>query len=157
MSISKRNKSGCYDMTAYEALSAVSKAERKAKRKAKRNAKNKTGPAPNLDYPRVYICSPYRGDVETNVLCALFYCRFALDRDKFPIAPHCYLPQFMNDTYAKERELALSFGLRLLAGCREIWVFGNTISEGMKLEIDAAKKRHIPIRYFSKNCEEVTR
>ena len=67
----------------------------------------------------------------------------------------CYLPRFMDDDIPAERELALSFGIRLLCGCRELWVFGEIISEGMKGEIEESKRRGITIRYFTKKCEEV--
>jgi len=107
------------------------------------------------EHPKVYICSPYKGDTEVNVQNALRYCRFAVEQGYFPIAPHCYLPRFMDDGDPEERKLALSFGLRLLYGCAELWVFGDKISEGMKLEILAAKQRNIRIRLFSQGLTEV--
>jgi hypothetical protein len=107
--------------------------------------------------PKIYICSPFKGDTETNVQNALCYCRFAVNSGKFPIAPHCYLPRFMNDDNAAERQLALSFGLRLMYGCKEVWVFGERISEGMQLEIETAAERNIRVRYFTENCKEVFR
>jgi len=70
-------------------------------------------------------------------------------------APHCYLPRFMDDDDPAERELGLSFGLRLLCECRELWRFGARVSDGMKREIDAARQRRIKIRHFTDNCEEV--
>jgi hypothetical protein len=103
----------------------------------------------------VYICSPYKGDVKVNVMRALHYCRFVLDCGKFPVAPHCYLPRFMDDDDPAERELALSFGLRLLRRCREMWVFGDTISYCMSREIEAAKRHRIPIRYFTADFKEI--
>ena len=136
---SRKNYEGYCDPTAYEALSTVMKEEQSAK----------------PDYPRVYICSPFKGDAEANTASALRFCRFALERGTFPIAPHCYLPRFMDDELPAQRELALSFGIRLLHGCRELWVFGDVVSDGMKREISAAKRRYIPIRYFRENCEEV--
>ena len=132
MNISRRNAEGYHDPTAYEALKSVSKSEKKK-------------PKP----VRVYIASPYKGDTETNVQNALRYCRFAVEQGAFPIAPHCYLPRFLDDDIPAERELALSFGLRLLRGCREVWVFGGTISEGMRAEIEAAKQQRKTIKYFS--------
>jgi len=131
MSISKKNAEGYHDPTAYEALSSVVKAEKTAKIR-----------------PLVYICSPYRGDTKTNDANALRYCRFALSRGKFPVAPHVWLPRFMNDEIPAERELALSFGLRLLGQCSEVWVFGERISEGMAAEIKAAKSQRKHIKYF---------
>jgi hypothetical protein len=108
-----------------------------------------------LRQPRVYICSPFAGDTENNVAKALKYCRFALTEGMFPIAPHCYLPRFMDDDNMSERALALSFGLRLLKDCTAIWVFGDTVSEGMEREILSAVKHGIEVRKFNENCEEL--
>jgi hypothetical protein len=105
--------------------------------------------------PKVYICSPFAGDTEGNVAKALKYCRFALNEGKFPIAPHCYLPRFMDDNDRKERELAISFGIRLLDDCTELWAFGDRISDGMSREIDYAIDHKITIRRFTENMEEV--
>jgi hypothetical protein len=138
----KLNASGCRDMTAFEAINNVRREER-------REAKKR-------EFPKVYICSPFAGDTETNVRNALRYCRFAVKQGKLPIAPHCYFPQFMNDDDPAERELALSFGLRLLYGCRELWIFGNNISPGMKLEIAAARQRGITVKNFNEKMEEIT-
>ena len=43
----------------------------------------------------------------------------------------------------------------LLGKCKELWVLGDVITEGMKLEIDTAKRRRQPIRWFNYNFEEV--
>lgn len=141
-----RNASGYPDYTAYHAIRNADRAGKKANRKP--HCRN---------HARVYICSPFRGDTARNTANAISYCRFALTRGKFPIAPHCYLPLFMDDNKPAERELALAFGLRLLQGCRELWVFGDIISEGMGYEIEAAKRQRIPIKYFHGNCEGVFR
>ena len=122
----RRNAEFYLDETAHKALAAISREEN--------------------NYPRVYICSPFRGDPIRNTINAIRYCRFALRRHRFPIAPHIWLPRFMDDGNATERELALSFGLRLLCGCKEVWVFGDTVSAGMAREIRKAKQRGIPIR-----------
>ena len=37
------------------------------------------------------------------------------------------------------------------------WVFGSTISKGMAAEIEKAEKRDMPIRYFTEQCEEVSK
>jgi len=103
----------------------------------------------------VYICSPFAGNTDADVKKALQYCRFALGKGKFPIAPHCYLPRFMDDNDPVERELGLSFGMRLLYECRELWIFGARVSEGMRREIHAAKQRGIRIKHFSENLEGV--
>ena len=71
-----------------------------------------------------------------------------------PLAPHLHYPQFMDDDDKEQRELGLRFALILLGKCNELWVF-NRVSQGMAQEINKAKKRGMPIRYFNDRCEEV--
>ena len=55
-------------------------------------------------------------------------------------------PQFMDEE--KERELALQMDLVLLEKCDELWVFGKTMTSGMRAEIAYAKNKKMKIRYF---------
>ena len=134
----KRNAEGYYDPTAYNALTKIMKDERKAAYK-----------------PLVYICSPYSGNVELNVINARSYCRYAIDNKCIPIAPHLLFPQFMNDDEEKDRELAMFMNMVLLSKCDELWVFGNVVSKGMGQEIEKAEKKKMKIRYFRYELEEV--
>lgn len=139
MGVNMRNSEGYYDPTAYEALSNI---EREAK-------------AVRSFRPVVYICSPLSGDIESNQAKARSYCRFAVDSGYIPIAPHIYFPQFMNEHSPKERNLALFMDMVLLTKCAEVWVFGDTISRGMSVEMEKARRKGQPIRYFTENCMEV--
>ena len=102
--------------------------------------------------PVVYVCSPYSGDVEANVRKAREYCRYAKDQGCIPLAPHLFLPQFMDER--TERELALFMDIALLSKCAELWVFGAVISDGMQKEISYAKRKGKRIRYFTEDCKE---
>ena len=104
---------------------------------------------------QIYVCSPFAGDTELNVLRAQRYCRFVVSKGYMPLAPHLHFPQFMDDDDQQERELGLTFALILLGICHEIWVFGGKVTDGMAREINEAKKRAIPIWYFNESCEEV--
>lgn len=141
MSIYKFNSEGYYDPTAFEALTKI-EAEAKAQRSFR---------------PVVYICSPLSGNVESNQEKARAYCRFAVNSGYIPIAPHIYFTQFMDDKKPNERDLALFMDIVLLTKCAELWVFGETISEGMSIEIEKARRKEKPIRYFDENCKEVQR
>lgn len=107
--------------------------------------------------PWVYIASPYRGDVKTNTENAKRYSFFAVMQGKVPFCPHIYFTQFLDDNVKVERKIGLNLALHMLRHCREVWVFGDTVSEGMRNEIRIAKKRHIPVRYFTSECVEVNR
>lgn len=130
------NSEGYPDPTAFEALTAVAEAEK-----------------PYL--PLVYIASPFAGDIERNVSKARGYCRFAVSKGFIPLAPHLHYPQFMDDGDKTQRDLGIRFALILLGKCDELWVFGGRISDGMAREIAKAKRRGMPIRYWSGKCEEV--
>ena len=136
----ERNHEGYRDPTASLAFHNIER-EEKAKR---------------LGYmPLTYICSPYAGDIERNVQNARRYCAFALRQKALPIAPHLLFPQFMGAETAETRELALHMGLILLRHCKEVWYFGDRISEGMRLELNKARLRGIPVRHFTDDCKEV--
>ena len=141
MNIDKYNKEGYYDPTPYEALTEIEKRER----------------AIRSFRPIIYICSPYSGNVEKNVIATQGYCRFAVDQGYIPLAPHLLFPQFLDDDNPNERQLGLFFANALMTKCAEVWVFGSTISHGMQEEIKRAKWKHFPLRYFTENCEEVYR
>ena len=138
MSVSKFNHEGYYDPTTYTALSNIEAEERKARFR-----------------PGVYVCSPFSGNLKSNVENTRRYCRFAVDSGFVPFAPHLLFPQFMYDEVPEERELALFMGIVMLTKCAELWVFGERISKGMSKEIHKAEARNMLIRYFTTNCEEV--
>lgn len=137
MKISRYNSEGYYDPTAYEAIRRIGQQQK------------------NPAKPIVYICSPYAGDVEHNRKNAIRYCRFAVDHGAIPVAPHLFLPQFMSEE--TERDLALSMGIAFLKKCRELWVFGSTVSDGMRREIAKAKAIGMLIRYFTEDCKSKTK
>ena len=90
---------------------------------------------------KIYICSPYRGDVKENVRHARQYC-FCSMLDGMPIAPHLYSTQFLHDACESVRDRGISWGLQLLAECKEIRVFADEVSDGMVAEIQEAKAFH---------------
>lgn len=136
--LEKRNSEGYPDPTAYEALLRI---ELATKASAFR--------------PLVFICSPFAGDVAGNTEKARSYSQFAVTRNCIPVAPHLLFPQFMDDADPYQRDLAIFMGLVLLSKCLELWVFGETVTAGMSVELAKAKQRDIRIRYFTEQLEEV--
>ena len=138
--VDKFNNEGYADLTAYEALLKIEQEERAARKAANFR-------------PLVYICSPYSGNIERNSNNARIYSRFAVAKGAIPIAPHLLFPQFMSEEH--ERSLALFMGCVLLGKCKEVWVFGSVMSDGMKGEIAKADKMGKVIRYFNEELEEI--
>jgi len=134
-----RNQEGYPDPTAGEALDNIARETRE-----------------HAWRPRVFICSPYAGDVIGNIEKARRYLRFAVDKGTIPFAPHLLYPQVLDDSNPEDRSLGLFFGLVWLGRCHELWVFGSVCSQGMAEEIGCASCRGMPIRYFTEDLSEVT-
>lgn len=137
------NASGCYDPVPYEVMSKIECEERKAAKPA--------------FLPLVYICCPYKNDPVVNSEKARKFCRFAVEKGYIPLCTILHFPQFMSDTDPEERELALFMDIVLMGKCQEVWVLGETITEGMSRELHKAERRKQPIRYFNNDFEEVER
>ena len=105
--------------------------------------------------PLVYICSPLAGDMAANMEKARAYCRFALEQQVVPIAPHLLFPQFMDEDTPERRALALEMGLALVQKCSELWYFGQRVSSGMAGEIEEAQRLQMRVRHFTADCREV--
>lgn len=110
--------------------------------------------ANNIPMKLVFICSPYRGDVEVNVNRARRYCRFAYVNGCVPYAPHLHNPQFLDGKITEERDAGIYMGMEVLKRLDELWVFGDVLTEGMEMEFRLAKQLNIPIRYFTDTCDE---
>lgn len=109
---------------------------------------------------KVFICSPFatvgktekdqKMDLTRNIALARRACRHAANKGFIPYAPHLYFTQFLHD-FTEERALGMSMGMEWLSGCSEIWVIGTRISKGMEVEINNARERGIPVRFFFEN------
>lgn len=95
-----------------------------------------------------YICSPYHGEMEANRQNAVRYCAYAQKHGVVPLAPHTIFTQYLDDNIPQQREEGLQMGLELLKRCNEIWVCGNTVSQGMRQEIKFARDLQIPVKYI---------
>jgi len=104
---------------------------------------------------KVFICSPYRGNIEENTKSAQFFSKIIIGTGRVPIAPHLYFPQFLNEENPHERMNGIEMGLELMNVCDEVYVFGFTITEGMKFELEHARKKRIPVRLYDEYMNAV--
>lgn len=110
----------------------------------------------HLTYKKVFICSPFRPDGETdeekktcsdiNIMMAILACDNAVERGYLPLCPHLYFPLFLLDGDPTERELGIRFGKAWLEECDEIWIVGDYITEGMEEEIEYAFELGKPMK-----------
>jgi predicted HTH transcriptional regulator len=92
-------------------------------------------------YRKVFICSPYRGNIEENMKKAKFYGKIVVGTGRIPVILHLYFPTFLDENNPNERMTGIEMGLELMDSCDEVYVFGFDITEGMKFELDYARKK----------------
>lgn len=84
---------------------------------------------------KVFVCSPYAGDIAGNVRRAQEYCKIEIVRGNAPFAPHLLYPYLMDDSNPVERTHGIKMGLEFLNVCDELHVYGARVSSGMEAEI----------------------
>ena len=105
---------------------------------------------------KIFICSPYqptandppcrKAQLEANIQRAKTACRILATMGVLPLAPHLYFTQFLKDEEKKERETGMKLGLHWLEEADELWVSGDTVSEGMTVEIKKAHELNKSVR-----------
>ena len=94
---------------------------------------------------RVYVSHPFAGDPKGNIERVRGISRQLAAEGVLPVAPHLYLPQFLDER--TERDAALRLCLELLGTCDEVRVFGAAISPGMQREIEHARAHGLPVHF----------
>lgn len=105
---------------------------------------------------KIFVCSPYRptsnteacrkDELAANINRAKTACRILTTLGFLPMAPHLYFTQFLKDGDEKERSTGMKLGMCWLEEADELWVFGDTVSEGMAAEIAKAHELGKPVR-----------
>ena len=105
---------------------------------------------------KVFICSPYCGDIEHNIEVARYAGHIAAVTGYVPVIPHLLYPQFLDDNSPDERILGIQLGAELLKASDMMWLIGTKITKGMKYELEIAKKMRIPIRCYDEKLNRIT-
>jgi hypothetical protein len=96
-----------------------------------------------------FICSEYSGK-EENLVLARKYCRYTLQNDRHPFAPHLFFPQFLKESSKDEREYGIALGKEKMHKCDDMWVFvrSGRLSPGMQEELKYAYDYFYGCIYF---------
>jgi hypothetical protein len=102
--------------------------------------------------PVAFICSPYAGNIEFNLILAKNITKWAIGNGYAPIAVHLFYPKILDDDDEKERQLGIDCGLNILKACDYIIIYDSIkLSDGMRTEKIFANKHNIPIIYVTAN------
>ena len=100
----------------------------------------------------VYICHPIKGDKRRNIEKIIKIVRKInlTMPNVIPLTNYIADCLSLDDNVEAERQRGLYNDRKLIENgiVDELWVFGDTISEGMQMEIELARKMGIPIKYM---------
>ncbi len=96
----------------------------------------------------VFICAPLGGNVKENLEKVRHYAEYALKCGDTPIVPH-YFAEILDDNDPEQRKIGISSSKSLIWKCDECWVFGDVLTEGMKIELQFIKPLNVKVRYFT--------
>lgn len=103
----------------------------------------------------VYIAHPIRGNKSGNIEKIIKIVRSInlFLPDIVPLTNYIADCLALNDDVKEERDKGLSNDEAILQSgiVDELWVFGDEISEGMRIEMETAKAVGIPIKYFKED------
>lgn len=107
---------------------------------------------------KAYICSPLSGNVKQNIAKAIAYSKFVYERcGMIPVMSHFYA-LVLDDTKIEQRKLGMSLGIDMLLETTHVWVFGDTLTEGMREEIRTAVSLKRNVHYINDyQCNEILR
>ena len=94
-----------------------------------------------------YIAHPIGGDVEKNLskIRDIVITVNLKEKDVIPFVPYYSDVVSMDDNNPTERAKGFRNNMHLLKLCDELRLYGNKISNGMKIEIERAKELGKPI------------
>lgn len=104
---------------------------------------------------KIFVCSPYRGDVEKNTKKAAYAAKIICECGYMPVVPHLYFPRFMDDKDQHERIKGIELGIELMKDCDILWLLGPSITSGMEYELEVAKEIRIPVRMFDEQLRQI--
>ena len=93
----------------------------------------------------VFVCSPYGGK-QSNIDKAINYCAMEIELGNVPYAPHVFFPQILDEE--TDRQLCIDMGIEILERVDEVHVWGNKVTAGMQMEIEAAESMGITVCYM---------
>ena len=104
---------------------------------------------------KVFVCSPYSGDIEENTKKAIHAAKIICGCGYIPIVPHLYFPRFLDENNEFERIRGIELGIELMKDCDFIWLIGPEISAGMEYELEAAKEIGIPVKMYDEQLRSI--
>jgi hypothetical protein len=99
-----------------------------------------------LEKPTSELPVVFTAQSKLHFYCRDAICEFVFNQGAVPVNPFRLYEYFLADRV--DRDLIRQANNNLIRKCDELWVFGETIAEGVLFEILYAKKLKMPVKYY---------
>lgn len=98
---------------------------------------------------RIFVCSPFRGNTQANLVIARALGRYVfLELKAIPVVPHTSFTSMLDDNIELERNLGISAGHNLMETCHQFLLYSQKgISSGMREDIKWAEGMKLDITW----------
>jgi hypothetical protein len=95
----------------------------------------------------VFISHPIRGNVPGNIQKVLDICRLVHRSGNIPVVPYIASLMYLDDAVEEDRALGINANLIAIerGHADELWLYGDTVSTGMKAEVRHALWHGMPV------------
>jgi len=98
-----------------------------------------------LEKPTTELPVVFTAQSKLHFYCRDAICEFVFNQGAVPVNPFRLYEYFLADRV--DRDLIRQANNNLIRKCDELWVFGETIADGILFEILYAEKLKMPVKY----------
>ncbi len=97
---------------------------------------------------KVFIVSPYSGDVEANVVYGKECVAHSIKHGETPFAGHLFYTQVLNDDDPEQRHRGMEMGREWMVGCEVVAVYVDRgMSRGMVADVEYAIDKEMTLSF----------
>ena len=100
-----------------------------------------------LEKPTAKLPVVFTAQSKLHFYCRDAICEFVFNQGAVPINPFRLYEYFLGDRV--DRDLIRQANNNLIRKCDELWVFGESIADGVLFEILYAKKLKMPVKFYT--------
>jgi hypothetical protein len=100
-----------------------------------------------IEKPTAELPVVFTAQSKLHFYCRDAICEFVFNRGAVPVNPFRLYEYFLSDRV--DRDVIRQANNNLIRKCDELWVFGDTIADGVLFEILYAKRLSMPVKFFS--------
>ena len=100
-----------------------------------------------LEKPTAELPIVFTAQSKLHFYCRDAICEFVFNQGAVPVNPFRLYEYFLGDRV--DRDLIRQANNNLIRKCNALWVFGETIADGVLFEILYAKNLKMPVKYYT--------